>query len=221
MKKAVFSLIVVIVLAACAPAPEVSPAAAPLPATAIPPVFSPEPIDESSKTPATLPGEEPLVVAFAKDGDLHLWDSESRQSRTILRAGDITTVLMSDDGQVIAFLRRALVEQPELAEYISLWAVDRSGENPRELVSADSLVPRLNPEARDSVAIAQIGWIPGTHRLVYNASKHYLPGQGFTLSTDVYAVDADTGTDAVLAAGIMPDTAFVNAWRFVISPDGR
>ena len=96
-----------------------------------------------------------------------------------------------------------------------------TGENPRELVSADSLRQRLNPEPKDSAAIAQFNWIPGTHRLVYNASKHYLPGQGFTLSTDIYTVDGDTGADTVLAADVMPGNPFVNAWRFVISPDGQ
>ncbi|HSK89314.1 MAG TPA: hypothetical protein VK880_13205 [Anaerolineales bacterium] len=208
-------------LAACAPGPVVNTSATPIAATVIAPARSPEPAQESTAAPATLSIEEPLTVTFAKDGDLHLWDSESQQSRTIVKAGDITSVMMSDDGQVIAFLRRSLVEQPELVEYVSLWAVSRSGENPRELVSAESLRQRLNPDPRDSVAIAQFNWIPGTHRLVYNASKHYLPGQGFTLSTDIYMVDADTGADTVLAADVMPGTLFVNAWRYVISPDGR
>src|SRR5919109_2243103 len=113
-----------------------------------------------------------------------------------------------------------MVKQPESMEYVSLWAVNSNAENPRELVSADSLRQRLNPDPTHSVAIAQFNWIPGTHRLVYNASKHYLPGQGFTLSKDIYIVDADTGADAVLAPDVMPDR-FVNDWRFVISPNGQ
>jgi WD40 repeat protein len=186
---------------------------------AIPTLTSAPPQENAvaSTTPST---EQPLVVAFAKDGDIHLWASETNQSRTIVKAGDVTTVMMSDDGQVTAFLRRSLVEQPELMEYVALWAVDRNGENPRELVSAESLRQRLNPDTRDSAGFAQLGWIPHTHRLVYSGSKHYLPGQGFTLSKDIYVVDADTLADTVLAEDIMPDT-FINAWRFVLSPDGQ
>jgi hypothetical protein len=149
-----------------------------------------------------------------------LWASDTNQSRTIVKAGDVTTVMMSDDGQVIAFLRRSLVEQPELVEYVALWAVDSNGENPRELVSAEALREHLHPETRDSAAFAQLGWIPHTHRLVYSGSKHYLPGQGFTLSKDIYLVDADTLSDSVLAPDIMPDT-FMNAWNFVLSADGQ
>jgi dipeptidyl aminopeptidase/acylaminoacyl peptidase len=221
MKKALFSLIVITILAACAPIRRVDTSTTPTSATVSAPTLRPELTQEATSAPATLSAEEPLVVAFAKDGDLHLWDSASNQSIIIVKAGDITSVTISDDGKLIAFLRRSLVEQPELIEYVSLWIVNRNGENPHELVSADSLRLRLNPDPKDSAAIAQFNWIPGTHRLVYNASKHYLPGQGFTLSTDLYMVDADTAADAVLAAEVMPATPYINAWRFVISPDGR
>jgi hypothetical protein len=160
------------------------------------------------------------VVVFVKDGDINLWDSETNQSRTILRSVDVTAVTMSDDGQVIAFQRRALVDQPELLENYSLWAVDRDGGNPRELVPSATLRQRLNSETIDSVGFYQISWIPGTHRLVYSGVKYYAPGQGFTLSKDIYLVDADTRSDSVLAPDIMPGT-FVNAWSFVLSPDGQ
>lgn len=213
MKKAFMTLMMVALLAACGPAPEVDPSATPVPAT--------------SNVPTTMPTSNPvpeaeaaLQVAFVRNGDISLWDSKSNQSTLIVKAGDVTTVKMSDDGQVIAFVRRVLVEQQELVEYVALWAVDNDGKNPRELISADTLRQRLNPETRDSAGFAQFDWIPSTHRLVYNASKHYLPGQGFTLSKDIYLVDADTGSDTVLASDVMPDT-FINAWSFVISPDGQ
>ena len=123
MKKTLFPLIVIMILAACASVPPVDTSATPISATAT-----------AGAQPGTSTGKrsgsgdplsrDPLVVVFAKNGDLHLWDSESHQSRILLRAGDITAVLPSDDGQRIAFLRRALVEQPELVEYVSLWAAD-------------------------------------------------------------------------------------------------
>jgi Tol biopolymer transport system component len=218
MKKVSLALMVML-LAGCALVPGVDHSITPNATGA--PTLNPQPIEQSAVAPATVSVEDQLVVAFAKDGDIHLWDSVSQRSRMIVKAGDVTTVMLSDDGQMLAFLRRSLVEQPELIEYISLWAVNSNGENARELVSADTLRRRLNPDATDSVAIAQLSWIPGTHRLVYNASKHYLPGQGFTLSADIFLVDADTSADAVLATDVMPGTPFINDWRFVISPDGQ
>jgi dipeptidyl aminopeptidase/acylaminoacyl peptidase len=214
----------ILFLAACAPA-----VPGPIPTTsAVAPGEIPNFIPTVTSLPATATpaltesqdAAGALVVAFVKDGNIHLWEEVTQQSRTLIRAGDVISVTMSDDGQVIAFQRRALVEQPELMEYVSLWAIDSNGQDPRELVSAESLRQRLQPAASDSASFAQISWIPGTHRLVYSGSKHYLPGQGFTQSTDIYLVDADTGSDIVLAPAVMPDTAYLNAWHFVISPDG-
>ena len=203
-------LISALFLAACSPPISIS-TRSPTPTEA---PFATAALTENSSLGSEMNPEPPvssLVVVFVKDGNIHLWEESTHQSRTLIRAGDVVNVMMSDDGQRIAFLRRSLVEQPELMEYVSLWAVNSNGENPRELVTSDSLLQRLNPDPTDSVAIAQFNWIPGTHRLVYNASKHYLPGQGFTFSKDIYIVDADTGTDAVLAPDVMPDR-FVNDW---------
>ncbi|HET9590339.1 MAG TPA: hypothetical protein VFO91_16245, partial [Anaerolineales bacterium] len=115
-------------LAACTPRPATPPSA-----TDSVPLLDPEPTQENAAAPGTPAVEETLLVAFARDGDLQLWDSASNQSRTLVKAGDITTVRMSDDGQVIAFLRRSLRLEPELMEYVSLWVVNHDGTNPREL----------------------------------------------------------------------------------------
>ncbi|HKY53460.1 MAG TPA: hypothetical protein VJM08_04100, partial [Anaerolineales bacterium] len=170
---------------------------------------------------ATLPTEKPLFVAFAKNGDLHLWDSVSKQSHVVLKSGDVTSVMISDDGQVIAFIRSASSFEPLLVEHSALWAVDSNGENPRELISDETLRQIMNPPPEDSAGFAQISWLPGTHRLVYSTMKFHAPGQGFTNSKDIYVVDADTGSNVVLATDIMPDTPFLNAWSFVISPDSQ
>jgi WD40 repeat protein len=226
MKKILFLFVLItsLTLSACTPAVQGSiPTTSTVAFTDIPdfiPTITPDPATSITALSESA-ADALVVVTFVKDGDIHLWEAATGQSRTLLRAGDVTSVMVSDDGQVIAFQRRALVEQPELMEYVSLWAVDSNGQNPRELVSAEALRQQLQPAASDSAGFAQISWIPGTHRLVYNGSKHYLPGQGFTQSTDIYLVDADTGSNAVLAANVMPDTPFLNAWRFVISPHGQ
>src|SRR5687768_10742152 len=75
MKKTFFFLIVIMILAACVSVPAVETSATPILATIMPPALSPEPRQESAAATSTLSIEEPLMVAFAKDGDLHLWDS--------------------------------------------------------------------------------------------------------------------------------------------------
>jgi hypothetical protein len=125
---------------------------------------------------------------------------------------------MSDDGQVIAFLRRSAVQltESEWFEQSALWAVDRSGANSRELVSAESLRQRLNAAERDSTNIPQMQWIPGTHRLLFSGWKYIVQAEGesHAVPEGLYLADADAHTDTILVpAG--------NALHFVLSPDGR
>jgi hypothetical protein len=107
------------------------------------------------------------VVAYVKDGNILVWDDGSGQSKTIYSAGDVIAVTMSDDGRVIAFLRRSVVKRSELDWYeqSALWAVGLNGGNPRELISVEELRRMLNVSETDSTNIPQMEWIPHTHRL--------------------------------------------------------
>ncbi len=169
-------------------------------------------------SPAAAPSNESgLAVAFVKDGNIQLWAEATGQTQTIVNTGDVIAVTMSDDGQVIAFLRRAAVQvrEGEWFEQSALWAVDRSGGNPRELVSADSLRQRLNAGQRDSTNIPQMEWIPGTHRLLFSGWKYIVQAEGesHAVPEGLYVADADARTDTTLVpAG--------NYLHFVASPDG-
>jgi Tol biopolymer transport system component len=169
-------------------------------------------------TPAAAPSNDSrLAVAFVKDGNIQLWDESTGQIQTILNTGDVIAVTMSEDGQVIAFLRRSVVQrtESEWLEQSALWAVDRNGGNPRELVSAESLRQRLNAAERDSTNIPQMQWIPGTHRLLFSGWKYIVQAEGesHAVPEGLYLADADARTDTVLVpAG--------NNLRFVLSPDG-
>ena len=169
-------------------------------------------------SPAEAPSNEPrLAVAFVKDGNIQLWDESTGQIQTILNTGDVIAVTMSDDGQVIAFLRRSVVQRTEgeWFEQSALWAVDRNGGNPRELVSAESLRQRLNAAERESTNIPQMQWIPGTHRLLFSGWKYIVQAEGesHAIPEGLYLVDADARTDTtVVPAG--------NNLRFAVSPDG-
>jgi WD40 repeat protein len=162
--------------------------------------------------------EERVVVAFVKDGNIQLWDGSTGQIQTIVNAGDVIAVTMSDDGQVIAFLRRSVVQlaENEWYEQSALLAVDRNGGNLRELVSAESLRQRLNAGEKDSTNIPQMEWIPGTHQLLFSGWTYLVQAEGesHAVPRGLYIVDADTRTDKMLVSE-------VNNLRFVPSPDGR
>jgi WD40 repeat protein len=185
-------------------------------------MLSPSPTPGSAATalpsPAAAPSNESgLAVAFVKDGNIRLWNESTGQIQTILNTGDVIAVTMSDDGQVIAFLRRSVVQLAagEWFEQSALWAVDRNGGNPRELVSAESLRQRLNAAERDSTNIPQMQWIPGTHRLLFSGWKYIViaEGESHAVPEGLYLVDADALTDvALISSG--------NNLHFVPSPDG-
>lgn len=186
-------------------------------------MLSPSPTPGSLATALPSPAAAPsngswLAVAFVKDGNIQLWDESTGQIQTVLNTGDVIAVTMSDDGQVIAFLRRSAVQltESEWFEQSALWAVDRSGANSRELVSAESLRQRLNAAERDSTNIPQMQWIPGTHRVLFSGWKYIVQAEGesHAVPEGLYLADADAHTDTILVpAG--------NALHFVLSPDGR
>jgi len=172
-------------------------------------------IPASTTVPST--GSQ-LVVAFVKDGNIQLWDESTGQAQTIFNAGDVIAVKMSDDGQVIAFLRSSGVQlaENEWREQSALWAVDRNGSNPRELISADSLRQRLNAAERDSTNFPQMEWIPGTHQLLFSGWTYFVmaEGESHAIPQGLYFVDTDALTNTELVpAG--------NNLRFVPSPEGR
>jgi streptogramin lyase len=203
---------------------------APLPTSTARPTGTPPPtITPTAPLPtntATPTGAAPTaqlaaqqgVVFFVKDGDIQLWDEATGQTETIFSSGDVIAVTMSDDGQVVAFLRRSPVKKSELDWYeqSALWAVERDGGNPRELVSAEALRELLNAGETDSTNIPQMEWIPGTHRLLYTGWTYFVQAEGESHATPrgLYLVDADSLAHTVL----LPAD---NSLRFVLSSDGR
>jgi virginiamycin B lyase len=125
---------------------------------------------------------------------------------------------VSDDGHVVAFLRRSQVKRSELDGYeqSALWAVERDGNNLRELVSAEALRERLNAGETDSTNIPQMEWIPGTHRLLYTGWTYLVQadGESHAIPRGLYLVDADARTDTALRSA-------EDSLRFVPSPEGR
>jgi hypothetical protein len=158
-------LIAFLLVPACAPSP------APTTTPANPPPTPPSPTATPTlkaapalrATPTQVPTTsastgQSALVAYIKDGNILVWDEATGQSETIYNAGDVIAVTMSDDGQVLAFLRRSVVKRSEMDWYeqSALWAVERNGEDPRELVSAEELRELLNASETDSTNIPQM-----------------------------------------------------------------
>lgn len=150
------------------------------------------------------------VVPYVKDGDVLVWQETTGQSQTVFDAGDVTRVEISDDGQLVAFVRRTLLDGNPRYGRSSLWVVDRDGANPRELVSDAQLRARLGASETDDTDFPEVAWIPNSHRLLYSVMffPMYIYAQG------VYLVDADT----LASAELVPITESAD---FAGSPDGE
>jgi len=125
-----------------------------------------------------------------------VWDEATGESHTLFDSNDAIDVTMSDDGQVVTFLRRSVVKRSELDWYeqSALWAVDRSGANPRQIVSAEELRAFLGATDTESTNIPQLEWIPGTHRLLFSGWTYIVQAEGesHAVPQGLYRVDADT-----------------------------
>ncbi len=188
------ALTILFLLAACAPA--ASPAE---------PLIAPSP-------------EGPALVVYVQGGDLRRWDQATGQKEILFAAGNATAVTLSDDGQVAAFVRREVLNENEIdwLEQSALWAVDVSGDNPRELVPAADLRRQIGAVAGDSTTFAQLDWIPRTHRLLYSGVRYAVQAEGLShaLPAGVFRIDADTGQTAQLAGAN-------ESLRFVPAPDAQ
>jgi hypothetical protein len=212
----ILSLGLAIVLAACAPS-----AQGPVPTTsAIAPGDIPDFIPTVTAVPTANPSAESpagsLVVAFVKDGDIHLWEEATGQSRTVAKSGDVDRVTMSDDGQVIAFTRRAWAgSELEGYEQFALWAANSDGTNPREVIPTEFLRQHLNLTERDSSNFYQLGWIPQTHQVIFSITKYIAQAEGMShaIPHGAYIVNLDSGSVTVLAEA-------TENLRLAPSPDG-
>ena len=158
-----------------------------------------------------------LRVVFVKDGNIQLWDEATQQTRTLVNTGDVFSVTASDDGQVIAFTRRAWVgDVLDGYEQFALWAMNGDGGNLRELISAQDLRQRIKPTERESANFYQFSWIPKSHQLIFSGTKYIVQAEGLShaIPQGVYLVDTDQASVTVLAEA-------TENLRFLPSPDGQ
>jgi hypothetical protein len=158
-----------------------------------------------------------IEVAFVNDGNIQIWEEATQQTRTIVNTGDVFSLTTSDDGQMMAFTRGSWVGDVfDGYEQFALWAMNRDGGNPRELISAQDLRQRINPSERESSNFFQLSWIPQSHQLIFSGTKYIDQAEGLShaIPHGAYLVDTDTGSVTVLAEA-------AENLRFLPSPDGK
>jgi hypothetical protein len=186
--------------------------------TATPLSLPTESLSKAMPSPSAPPVPTGMVeVMLVKDGNIQVWDEATQQTRTILNTGDVFSVTTSDDGKIIAFTRRSWVgDVLDGYEQFSLWAMDRDGRNPRELISAQDLRQRINPSERESSNFYQLGWVPRSHQLIFSGTKYIVQAEGLShaIPQGAFLVDTDKASVNMLA-----ETA--ETVRFLPSPDGK
>jgi len=167
-------------------------------------------VHPATNTPESTPEptlEPPpfLQIVYVIDGDVWYWD-EGGLSLQLTTLGDVTSVVLSDDGLVAAFVRGA--------DYINeeIGAVNTDGTNLRTLVSlADFSTMIAHPDAITAVP-NRMAWAPGTHILSFNTRMTF-EGPGLIRPDELRQVDADT-----LALSVLLPPG--QAGDFYYSPDG-
>jgi dipeptidyl aminopeptidase/acylaminoacyl peptidase len=152
----------------------------------------------------------PLRLVYVEDGDLWLRDMDAVNAEPVqlLNTGDVTSVNLSDDGQVIVFTRQ--VDDWQYA----LWAVNADGSGERLLVSADQFWT-LRSEGFDPAAIGvhTMSWIPNTHTLAFTTRPFYSDGLFIAVADDLWTLNVETGE----LFNLLPRGA---GGEFLYSPDG-
>jgi hypothetical protein len=84
-----------------------------------------ESLSTAIPSPSVLPLPIGMIeVAFVKDGNIQIWDEGTQQIRTIVNTGDVFSVVVSDDGQMIVFTRGSWVGDVfEGYEQFALWVI--------------------------------------------------------------------------------------------------
>ena len=122
------------------------------------------------------PQERVLKVAFIKDGNVWLW-IEGGEAQRLTQSGGVLDVQLSDDGQIIAFMRQ---------DY-SLWMIRSDRSDARPLVTTEDINAMVPSE--NGVTVYRYTWVPGTHLLAFNTRQE--AQIGLILNNDFHQVNAD------------------------------
>lgn len=147
-------------------------------------------------TPTLSPSLASLRVVSSYDKQLWLWQNGTARSLTAV--GEYTEAYISDDGERIAFSEDGLR------------VINSDGSNERLLVGPNDF---KSMEPKDpGVNLHQFGWLPGTHKLLFNT--RLMADYGLWYTNDLYVANADTLQWKALRK---PE----EGGKFSIAPDGQ
>jgi len=164
---------------------------------------SPEP--DTPPPPSPTPTPVPRRFVYTADGNVHLWTMGGSPAE-LTTSGDANDVVISDDGQVIAFTRKVDDNHEEL------WSIKADGTNLQKLVSAADFDAMTTDPDFITTQVWTFDFVPGSHTIAYNTLPFYR-GPGLILNDDLRLVDADTSSQNTL---ISPG----QGGSFTYSPDG-
>ncbi|MDX1600796.1 MAG: hypothetical protein R3191_04700 [Anaerolineales bacterium] len=172
---------------------------------------TPESPSEATTAPTpTEAGLEELTVVYIDDGDPWI-TTASGTPRQLSDAGDGVDVLISDDGQLVVYLRRA--SGTDTTPPVEIRAVSAAGSDDRTLMSAEDVNGLYPLDGMLRNDVSSIEFIPGTHDLLLN-TRAVPEGPGLLKYNDLLRLDAETGELTTLFA---PE----DGGDFVTSPDGE
>lgn len=165
--------------------------------TAVSAAPTPEP-SETPAAPVASPGT--LTAVYAREGNILLWrEGESPRALTTTRLDESPRI--SDDGQVVAFLRSG-----------ELYSVRADGSGERPLVNR-AYLESFRAAGMLEVRIKQFDFIPASREIFFSL---YAETDGYPMPLgDLHRVNADGGAPAIVLAAGQGD----GQWTF--SPDGR
>ncbi len=174
---------------------------------------TPEPPAGGTETPTASPTASPtepppvLRIVYTNAGDAWLLE-EGGTPQQLTFLGDVDTVLISSDGEKVAYVRSPT---PGSAP-VEIRSVNSDGTGDQVLMTPadfDSLYPLGNFLHND---LFRLDFIPGTHVLMMN-TRGVPEGPGLANYDDLLTLDADTGARTT----IFPPG---EGGDFFISPDG-
>jgi len=154
--------------------------------------IAPEPsVTHTIMPTAALPH---LRVAFVHNGSPWLVEPQAAPYPLSQLTG-VDSVDISDDGQMVAYIRHDSFDQPGELRVVNYNATgDRS-----LLTSAQVGALEPLPAGASNVDLYQVKWIPGSHNLLVSTQVHYM-GPGLGRSDDLFLVNAETGALSVIFA---------------------
>ncbi|MBU4225364.1 MAG: hypothetical protein KKC71_06040, partial [Chloroflexi bacterium] len=121
------------------------------------PATAPPPGAISTLAPTLPPPPQVLRVAYVKDNNAWIW-TEGVGVMPLTASGGIQDARISDDGQVVAYVRESIPFRPEIR------AINSDGSGERILVSSADFLATYSGSPGDApsgTGVFQMGWRPG------------------------------------------------------------